>query len=343
MTVERRGLDGETEATFFTTSDKSFFPGTVALLNSLRLTGNQGSFVVMDVGLRDVQRSRLERHATVVRAPSEVARPVFKALPRLLHPKGAIAIIDSDIIVTDSLANVIERTVEGKICVFPDHSSQTGRWFKEWESVLELKAPLRRQTYVNSGFLALSVEHWPDFLARFWELSERVPLKAVFAGPDMSRPFWTADQDTLNAFLMSEIPPTALEILPAAQEVYPDGLIRAKVIDSETLECSWSGHRPVILHHSMNPKAWGRGGWRRVRRDAYTRLFGRVVCGKDVRLRLEPEELPLWLRPDAGGKMALRGLDVAHGIAGTVRRRLPPRTSAMALRAADRLAGLKRS
>jgi hypothetical protein len=297
----------------------------------------------MDVGLDDSQRSRLARHATVVRAPSEVPRPLFKALPRLFDPKGVIVIMDSDMIVTDHLGRIVEKAAEGKICVFPDHFSQTGRWFKEWESVLALKAPLRRHTYVNSGFLALSVEHWPSFLSRFWELSERVPLESVFAGPDMNRPFWTADQDTLNAFLMSEIPPTAVEILPAAQEVYPDGLIRTKVIDSETLECSWAGQRPVILHNSMNPKAWARNGWRRVRRDAYARLFGRVVCGEDVPLRMDPEELPLWLRLDAGGKMALKGLDVAHGIAGVLRRRLPPRPSAAVLQAADRLAGLKRS
>ena len=336
-------MNAGSQVTCFTISDKSFFPGTVALLNSLRLTGNRGSFVVVDVGLDDVQRSRLERHASVVKAPTDVARPLFKALPLLFDPTGTIIILDSDMLVTAHLGHVVEKAASGKICVFPDHFAHRERWYSEWETVLELKAPLRRQTYVNSGFLALSVEHWPSFLSRFWELSERVPLGSVFAGTDMDRPFWTADQDTLNAFLMSEIPPAATEILPAAEEVYPDGLIHTKVIDPETLECSWSGHRPMILHHSLNPKAWGRSGWRRVRRDAYARLFGRVVCGKDVQLRMDPEELPLWLRRDPAGKMALKGLDVAHGIAGGVRRRLPPRPSAAIQRAADRLAGLRRS
>ena len=335
--------DAGPQVTYFTISDKSFFPGTVALLNSLRLTGNQGSFVVMDVGLDDAQRSRLERHATVVKAPKDVPRPLFKALPQLFNPTGTIVIADSDMLVTDHLGHIVEKAAEGKICVFPDHFTQTGRWFGDWETVLELKAPLRHQTYVNSGFVALSVEHWPSFLSRFWELSERVPLGSVFAGTDMDRPFWTADQDTLNAFLMSEIPPAAVEVLPAAQEVYPDALIHTKIIDPGTLECSWAGHRPVILHHSMNPKAWGRSGWRRVRRDAYARLFGRVVCGKDVQLRMDPEELPLWLRLDASGKLALMGLDVAHGMAGAVRHRLPPGPSAAIQRAADRLAGLRRS
>jgi len=333
----------ESQATYFTISDRGFFPGTVALLNSLRLTGNRGSFVVVDVGLDGVQRSRLERHATVVSAPVDVARPLFKALPQLFNPRGAIAIVDSDMIVTDHLGGVVEKVAEGKICVFPDHISQTTRWFKEWESILELKVPLRRQPYVNSGFLALSVEHWPSFLSRFWELSERVPLKSVFAGPSMGRPFWTADQDTLNAFLMSEIPPSAVEILPATQEVYPDGLIRTRIIDPRTLECSWVGHRPLILHHSMNPKIWSPNGWRRVRRDAYTLLFGRVVCGNDVQVRMHPKDLPIWLRPGVGGQMMLGALDVLHRWAGGIRRRLPPRASSAVMRAADRLAGLNRS
>ena len=249
----------ESQATYFTVSDRSFFPGTVALLNSLRLTGNRGSFVVVDVGLEGAQRSRLARHGRVVTAPSGVTRPLFKALPQLFDPRGAIVILDSDMLVTDHLGPVVLKAAEGKICVFPDHISQTGRWFPEWQSVLGLKAPLRRQTYVNSGFIALSVDHWPSFLPRFWDLSERVPLESVFAGPDMDRPFWTADQDTLNALLMSEIPPTAVEILPASDEVYPDGLMDTKVVDLETLECIWAGRRPKILHHSMNPKVWAPG------------------------------------------------------------------------------------
>jgi hypothetical protein len=336
-------VDVESQATYFTVSDRSFFPGTVALLNSLRLSGNRGSFVVVDVGLGRAQRSRLARHGRVVSAPSGVARPLFKALPKLFDPRGAIVILDSDMLVTDHLWPVVLKAMEGKICVFPDHVSQTGRWFPEWQSVLGLRAPLRRQTYVNSGFIALSVDHWPSFLPRFWDLSERVPLGSVFAGQDMDRPFWTADQDTLNALLMSEIPPTAVEILPASDEVYPDGLMDTKVVDLETLECVWAGSRPKILHHSMNPKIWARGGWRRVRRDAYARLFARVVCGQDAPLRMRPEELPLWLRPDALGRMTLEGLDVTHGMVSAIRRRLPPRSSAALVQTVDRLARVRRT
>ena len=229
-----------------------------------------------------------------------------KALPLLFDPRGPIVILDSDMIVIDHLGPVVLKATEGKICVFPDHISQTGRWFPEWQSVLGLIAPLRRQTYVNSGFIALSVDHWPSFLPRFWDLSERVPLDRSSRVQDMDRPFWTADQDTLNALLMSEIPPTAVEILPRSDQVYPDGLMDTKVVESRDTRMHLGGSRPNRLHHSMNPKVWARGGWRRVRRDAYGRLFARVVCGQDAPLRMRPEELPLWLRPDALGRMTLR-------------------------------------
>jgi hypothetical protein len=47
----------------YTISDAAFFPRTVMLLNSLRLTGNVGSLVVLDAGLEPGQPRLLEPHA----------------------------------------------------------------------------------------------------------------------------------------------------------------------------------------------------------------------------------------------------------------------------------------
>ena len=47
--------------TYFTVSTHRFFLGTVALLNSLRLTGNAGELVVLDAGLTPDERELLER------------------------------------------------------------------------------------------------------------------------------------------------------------------------------------------------------------------------------------------------------------------------------------------
>jgi hypothetical protein len=56
--------------THYTVSDHRFFLGTVALRNSLRLIGNGGEVVVLDVGLTATEREMLSDHATVF-APRE--------------------------------------------------------------------------------------------------------------------------------------------------------------------------------------------------------------------------------------------------------------------------------
>jgi hypothetical protein len=330
--------------TFYTISNEPYFLGTVALLNSLRKAGNDGRLVVLDAGLSRSQRARLEEQATVVTLSGDVSRPwLLKAYPRFFDVRGVVIIIDSDMIVTGSLRRVIDYAARGKICVFPDDLSQSARWFKEWEDGFGLETSLRRQPYVNAGFIALSTQHWPGFLSRFWELSERLPSETVWAGGDASMPFWGADQDALNALLMSEIPAGAVEVLPATHEAHPDDLAKTKIVDVKTLECALDGAPVKILHYSMSPKAWDRRGWLRVRRDAYVQLFGRVACGTDVSLRLGPAELPLWLRPSASGKIALATLDIGHGIVSKIRRRLPANASDQLLRAKARLTGARQS
>ena len=204
--------------------------------------------------------------------------------------------------------------------------------------MLELRQPLRRQTYVNSGFIAMSTEHWPDFLSRFWEVCGRIPPHAAMIGQAEGNPFWAADQDALNALLMSEISPDEVLLLPAAQEVHPDRLRETKIVDAATLSCSLDGEPPAILHYAMPPKASDRSAWVRVRRDAYVRLFTRLVCGEDVTLRLRPKELPVWLRGGHVGRIVLGALDVTHGVAASIRRLLPPPLAAAVLRTKNTLA-----
>src|ERR671928_510778 len=88
-----------TGPTYYTIATAPFFPGLVALLNSLRLSGNDGELVVLDRGLQPGQRARLERHARVVDLPSdEGAHPQFlKAYAHVLEPRGVVVVIDSDI------------------------------------------------------------------------------------------------------------------------------------------------------------------------------------------------------------------------------------------------------
>ena len=305
---------GTSQATYFTISDERYFLGTVALLNSLRLAGNDDPLVVLDAGMTASQRSRLDEHARIVTVDEHPARPwMLKAFPRFFDPHGVVIIIDSDMIVTRSLRYVIDHAKDGRICAYPDHVSQWHRSFQEWESSLGLRAPLRRQVYLNGGFIALSTQRWPHFLERFAELLELVPGRSVFTGAtDDTDPFWAADQDALNALLRSEVPGEGIQILPAEDEVHPDALKDVAVVDPSTLECRIGGVWPAILHYGMRPKAWDRRAWIRIRRDAYVRLFPRVVCGNDVAVPVSPAELPIWLRPGIDGRTSVTVLDAAH-------------------------------
>ncbi len=112
--------------------------------------------------------------------------------------------------------------------------------------------------------------------------------------------------------MMSEIPADRIEVLPAADEVHADALKDTEVVRARTLECWINGVRPAILHYGMRPKAWHRHAWARIRRDAYVQLFPRVVCADDVTVRVEPSELPIWLRPGIDGWTSMTVLDAAH-------------------------------
>jgi hypothetical protein len=299
-----------THPTYYTIANGSYFPGVVALLNSLRLSGNHGELVVLDRGLDDHQRELLAAHTTVVQLPDEhLGNPaLFKPYARALDPTGVVVILDADMLVVHPLDWAVERAVAGRICLFPDPIPD--RSFAEWADTLELRKPLRRGTYFNAGFVAFDVERWPTLLSRWWELCTRVPQEQVFV--DQALPFWAADQDALNALLWSELPADAVEELPAHGEAFPEQLLRVRVRDAETLACELDGRPTTILHHSLGPKVWQRLGWLRLRNDAYVRLLPRVLFAQDLTLRLDPRRLPLLLRPGFGPRAVRKTLDTVH-------------------------------
>jgi len=299
------------QVTFYTVADRYFFPGLVALLNSLRLTGNEGRVVVLDYGLLHTQRELLQGHVELCSPPAQVAEnPLLsKPFPHLLSPAGVAVIIDSDMIVTDSLADVFAAAASGRLCLFSDET-QDQRWFPEWQEVFQLQAPLRLARSQNSGFVALSTSHWPRLLGRWWESCCRVPVEATRArGGDWEQPFWDGDQDALNALLMSEIPEGKVAAWP---QYVTDLLMDIEVVDETTLTCLYRGDPARLLHHTGGPKPWRREAWMRVQRNAYVQLLPRLLFEPDVEVRLSPSDLPLWLRPNPLGRALLRALTISN-------------------------------
>ncbi len=311
------------QATYFTTSDSRFFVGTVAMINSLRLTGHHGEVVVLDLGLSDPQRRRLGALATI-EAPAVAPHAFPKALPASDRAGGPIVLIDSDMLVVASLQPLLEAVERGKICLFQDPDD---RWFEEWHEDLALKAPLRRERYANAGFIAFSVDQWPWLLERWAEANARIPLERM-AQTELD-PFRDTDQDALNAVLMSEIPAGAIHLEPEWAEAHPDALLDVRVVEERSLTCTYRGHRVTILHHSAGPKAWEPWGCKRDFRQAYVRLLPRVLCGGDVTLRLAHREVPMWLRPTVSGALVFHAVRALHSTSGTKR-------VAKAIRAAGR-------
>jgi len=302
---------GDSVGTFFTVSDAGFFLGTVALLNSLRLTGHLHELVVLDCGFSERQREILEPHCRLITFDrSQAVTPsCFKPFPHLLDPIGIVVIIDSDVIVTDSLQSILDTAARGRVCAFAD--SSPSRWFRQWEDVFDLQSPPRHQTYVGSGFLALSVSHWPDLLPDWWSACQKLWNKAFERGM-RNDPTQFPDQDSLNALLMSEVPEGALEVLPREWTPFGSLLTRVRVEDASVLKCSLRGEPTKLLHNSGEPKPWDpqlRAAWRKWR-PAYVGLLRRVLAAPDVAVKVPSSQLPPWLRS------GLRGAALERGISG---------------------------
>ena len=290
--------------TYFTVANHGYFLGTVALLNSLRVTGHSDPVVVLDAGLLPDERAALAPHVTLAKLDDDRGNPfTVKPYPFLLDAEGVLVLIDSDIIVTSSLAPITDLASSGKICVCPAWTEDARtRWFAEWKETLGLRAELRREDWAHAGFIVLDTAHWPDLLERWWDICNLVPADQIFAS---GTPFNAGDADALNALLMSEIPRDSVAILPRGDEVYAGD---AAIQNLETLECAVDGRSPKFLHVPDRPKPWERNGWTRRGSDVYLQLMRRLLFHPDVPLRLEPDQVPFWLRPGANGRIALSTL-----------------------------------
>lgn len=106
-----------------------------------------------------------------------------------------MVVIDSDIIVTGSLHDLVEAAErDGRICAFADLDHE--RWFPEWAGLFPLEGPLVRRRYMNAGLVVLSSHHWPGLLERWWEFSRRIPDAATGAhGVAYETPLHDPEQD----------------------------------------------------------------------------------------------------------------------------------------------------
>ncbi len=305
------------ERTFYTVSDQRFFTGLIGMINSLRLLGHEERIVVLDLGLTSEQRCVISGECeifTIVEA-EEINPQLLKPFANLLHPRGTVIVIDSDLAVTHRLDQIFERAEKGEICACADPES--GRWFAEWEALFGLsRTPRRRQTYVSSGLVAFSARRWPDLLPYWWQACQRIRShQTVFhQHRDSSEdgPVLQGDQDALNAILMSEIPHDALSVQPESTQPNHDQLRQeVRLLDTELLSCSLGGDPVTLVHPGVKRKSWERQWWVEEESNPYPALLRRLLVGPDVRLR-PVGALPLWLRPGRSGDLLLELLSLAN-------------------------------
>jgi hypothetical protein len=262
--------------------------------------------------------------------------PLAKADVASLGLSGVACIIDADCIVTGSLRDMFRRAASGRICaVRDDLPPGRDRSFGDWEWLLGLSSPVRPgETYVNAGMLCLSTEHWPNLLGRWAEVTRRLPVGRYVQGRSDLNPIWAADQDVLNAILMSEVPPSALDVLPEGTMAYAQRR-NTRIVDIEKLRVTTMGRASTVAHFSLGPKPWAPGGWRRVGVEPLLPLFTRCLLGDDLAVRPSPITVPWWLRSSPGVDALRPAVGVGNRASSAVRGaawraydRLPPRTQA---------------
>jgi hypothetical protein len=120
--------------------------------------------------------------------------------------------------------------------------------------------------------------------------------------------------------MMSEIPRSALALLPEGDEAFGGDITIQHV---PTLRCTMNGRPVRFVHYPDSPKPWQRRGWVRAGATAYARIMRRLLFAPDVPLRVETADTPLWLRPTTRGRLALAALGAANRTVGWTSRRLP--------------------
>jgi hypothetical protein len=275
---------------FYCVADADYFIGLVGLVNSLRLQGHDEPLYVLDRGLLPWQRRRLEAYATLVQDHDDDDHPILsKTHAPLRYPAQTMVLLDSDMIVTRSLAPLVETAATGRIVAFAD---AIDRFMPEWASHLGLPA-LTRMRYVNSGFFAFSREVGIPLLERVREAHGRIQLGGSRLGSGTpSDAFYFPDQDAWNAVLASTVDPQVLHILENRLAPFPpfEGVVAA---DGDAPRCrSTRGEEPPYLLHCIGRKPW----LAPTSRTVYTELLTRLLLSPNGSVQVREREIPWRLR-----------------------------------------------
>jgi hypothetical protein len=278
-----------TPAAFYCVADSRYFLGAVGMLNSLRLLGHQEPVYVLDCGLTPEQRELLAPHVTLVPSPSDTPPYLLKTVAPLRHPAEVTVLIDTDMIVTRPLTELIAAAAGGQVVGFRNN---TNRFFAEWGELLDL-GPVRRRPYVSVSLVILGGELGGEVLRLLDDRQRRVDFdRTLYGGNDTGYPFLYPEQDVLNAIIATRTEADPLVAVDERFEAVPP-FTALEVLDTETLHCAFpDGAEPYVLHHFMSRKPWLHA----TEPGVYSRLLGRLLVAGDVEVRVPERTVPLRLR-----------------------------------------------
>ena len=300
------------EAAFYCVADERYFLGAVGLVNSLRLQGHSEPIYLLDCGLSERQRELIAPEVELVAGPRETPPWLLKTVAPLAHPAEVMVLIDTDMIATRPLGELIEAAAGGRVVAFRNDRQ---RFFAQWGELTGL-GPATRRPYVSSGLVALG----PGIGGQLLELLERLqPIvdfeRTYWRRNERGYPFLYADQDVLNAILATRLDPRQLTVLDErlAATLPFRGL---RITDPDRVRCAYGdGVEPFVLHH-FAAKPW----LVRRRANPYSRLLTRLLLGSGAPVRLRPEQLPRRLRSGAAGRAERMVTDLALAVPGAARR-----------------------
>ena len=283
-----------TDAAFYCVADARYFLGAVGLVNSLRLVGHDEPVRLLDCGLTAQQRELLAREAEIVDAPSDAPPWLLKTIAPLQHPAAITVLVDTDMVATRPLTELIERAGEGRVVAFRDRQD---RYFSEWGELLGLGRTDRRG-YLSSGLVGLGGDVREQVLGLLDSSRDRVDFERTFwRRNERDYPFLYADQDVLNAILATTVDPERIVALDNTLAPNPPyrGL---RIADETTLRCSYrDGTEPYLVHQYVR-KPWLEATYDGV----YSRLLRRLLAGPDARIRVPEEMVPPRLRAGLEGR-----------------------------------------
>jgi hypothetical protein len=275
-------------AAFYCVADDRYFLGAVGLVNSLRLVGHDEPIRLLDCGLTDEQRALLESEVELVDAPADAPPTLLKTIAPLAHRADPVVLIDTDLVVTRPLTELIERAGRGEVVGF---RNDVDRFVEEWGELLEL-GEVPRRPYLAFALVCMDGPTADGVLRLVADRQQRIDFeRSTWGRHDEGYPLLYADQDVLNAVLASNVEADRIAALDARLAPVPP-FTGLRISDERSLRCAYDdGVEPYVVHHFI-VKPW----LEPTHHGVYSRLLRRLLVGDDVAIRVPEPDIPLRLR-----------------------------------------------